>query len=107
MQVPANFGPLQFYWSSIAAEVLALPRDIAAIDRDGKSHAQVAAEIIAAGIPCWTESWGEQRHNWLTWGLAIDGTFPLGAQQGRFYPPDRRRTRAPAGDGCQYRSIAA
>jgi hypothetical protein len=78
MLVPAQFGPLQYYWSSIASEAAALPRTLSGIHRVGKTHAQVAMEIVAAGTPCWTESWGNHKRNWLTWGLALNGTFPLG-----------------------------
>lgn len=74
-----QFDILQVQWRAIAAEALALPRTVLRINRAGKTHAQVAEEIIGVGIPAWVESWGPHRANWLIWGLALNDTYPLGA----------------------------
>jgi aspartyl/asparaginyl beta-hydroxylase (cupin superfamily) len=74
--------PLQFLadnWRTIASEAAVLRRDnILGIDRDGKTHEQVAAEIISNGKAGWVKSWGADNEKWLTYGLVIEDKMPLG-----------------------------
>jgi aspartyl/asparaginyl beta-hydroxylase (cupin superfamily) len=65
---------LAAHWREIAAEAAALPDTRLDIARAGKTHAEVAAEIIAAGRPGWVEGW---RPGWLNWGVCINDQFPI------------------------------
>jgi aspartyl/asparaginyl beta-hydroxylase (cupin superfamily) len=78
----AQFAPLltlQNNWRAISAECAALDRrNILDIDREGKSHEEVARAIIENGQPKWVEAWGEQKEKWLNWGFGIHDQYPLG-----------------------------
>jgi beta-hydroxylase len=69
---------LQEHWSVIRTECVALKRsDILNIDREDKTHEEVARAIIAHG-PGWVEGWGEAKAKWLNWVFVIHDHQILG-----------------------------
>lgn len=80
MIAPSAYPPLarlQAAWPILAEEALALlSHPPLPFDREGdRSHATIAASLPHAG---WIASWGPQKHDWLTWGIATDDTYPFG-----------------------------
>lgn len=61
-------------WRVIANEVHALASD-KVLDSTGMSREQIALSL--ASDMKWVSGWDGQR-DWLNWGLAINGRFPLG-----------------------------
>jgi Aspartyl/Asparaginyl beta-hydroxylase len=72
-----SIADLQRNWRHIAAECATLPQTMLPFDREGKTHAEVAAEIVKRG-PGWCRSWGAIRDHWLTWGIGLMDQYPLG-----------------------------
>lgn len=60
-------------------ECAALDRtNIAKFDRAGKTHEDVARALVTEGKPSWIKGWGEADEKWLSWGLIMHDSCPLG-----------------------------
>lgn len=78
---PSQFKPLMMLrenWQVMRDECVGLDRDdILDIDRENRTHRQVADALIRNGRVQWVKAWGDQKDRWLNWGFAINDEYPF------------------------------